>query len=58
MIQVGVLLGVVIVLEICQMDAKMFTLPWFPFVLNHIKGYEIHKEPGYSQLFASVFIYL
>lgn len=25
MTQVGVLLGVVIVLEICQMDAKMFT---------------------------------
>lgn len=30
-------------------------LAWFPIVL-HIKGYEIHKEPRYGQLFANLFI--
>lgn len=40
----------------CQMNAKIFTCLGFHLYL--IKGYEIHKELRYSQVFSSVFICL
>lgn len=46
MTQVGVLLGVVIVLEICQMDAKMFTCLGFHLYLITLRDMKFTRNLG------------